>query len=161
MALSRQAVSATLSPSHQSIVERIHLALEDYVRPRKLGRLWTAPMEVVLDRREGIVLKPDIIFIAEGREGIVSDIVYGPPDMVLEVTSLPLGPAKGKLEERVGWFSVYGVREYWLIHHEQRGAVVLELAHGGVRRRTLFPGETPLRSPLFPDFDRSLAEILA
>ena len=161
MALSRQAVFATLSPSHQSIVERIHLALEDYVRPRKLGRLWTAPMEVVLDRREGIVLKPDLIFIAEGRESIVSEFVYGPPDMVLEVTSLPLGPSKEKLEARVGWFSVYGVREYWLIHYEQRDAVVLELAHGGVRRRSLFPGETPLRSPLFPDFDRSLAEILA
>lgn len=154
-------MSAALSPSHESIVERLHLALQDYVRPRKLGRLWTAPMEVVLDRREGIVLKPDLIFIAEGRESIVSDIVSGPPDMVLEVTSLPLGPEKGKLEARVGWVSVYGVSEYWLIHREQREAVVLELAHGGVRRRTLFPGEIPLRSPLFPDFDRALAEILA
>lgn len=161
MALSTPDVMSALTPSHQLIVERMHLALEAYVRPRHLGRLWTAPLEVVLDRREGIVMKPDLIFVAEGREGIVSDIVYGPPDMVLEVTSLPSSPGKEKLEARVGWFSVYGVSEYWLIHHEQREAAILELAHGGVRRRTLYPSDTPLRSPLFPDFDRSLAEILA
>lgn len=153
--------AATINPSRESIVERVHLALEDYVRTHQLGRLWIGPMEVVLDHREGIVLKPDIIFITEGRESIVSDRAYGPPDMVLEVTSLSSGPGKGKLEERVGWCSVYGVREYWLIHPEQREVAILELAHGGVRSRTLFPQTTPLRSPMFPDFARSLAAILA
>ena len=151
----------TVNPSRESIVERVHLALEDYVRTQHLGRLWTAPMEVVLDHREGIVLRPDIIFVTEGRESIVSDHAYGPPDMVLEVTSLPSGPGKEKLEQRVGWCSVYGVREYWLIHPEQREVAILELAHGGVRRRTLLPETTPLRSPMFPTFERSLAEILA
>jgi hypothetical protein len=36
----------------------------------------------------------------------------------------------------------------------------LELAHGGVRRRTLFDDITPLKSPLLPDFNRCLGEFL-
>jgi Uma2 family endonuclease len=149
--------AAPLSPAHQPLLGRIQTALDEYVTPRNLGRLWR-DMEVVLDRREGLVLQPDIVFVVDGRESIVSDRVWGPPDMVLEVTS-PLAHS-GKLEERVSWFSVYGVREYWLVLPEHREVAVLELAHGGVRRRVLLDHKTPIRTPLFPEFDTPLSELL-
>ncbi|MSO29971.1 MAG: Uma2 family endonuclease [Acidobacteria bacterium] len=98
------------SPAHQPLVARIHGALDDYVTPRGLGRLFTA-IEIVLDRREGLVLLPDITFIVEGRESIVNERVWGPPDMVLEVTSP--ATSSSKLLERVAWYSGYGVRECW------------------------------------------------
>lgn len=135
----------------------MHAALDNYVTARSLGRLWVG-VEVVLDRREGLVLRPDITFIVEGRESIVSDRVWGPPDMVLEVTS-PLTDS-GPLEERVAWFSLYGVREYWIVQPQHEDVAILELAHGGVRRRTLFDDITPLKSPLLPDFHRCLGEFL-
>lgn len=137
--------------------DRIHTALDEYVTSRKLGRLWR-DMEVVLNRREGLVLQPDIIFIVDGRESIVSDRVWGPPDMVLEFTSPLTYP--DKIQERVSWFSLYGVREYWLVRPEQRDVAILELAHGGVRRRVLLDHKTPIRTGLFPDFDRPLSELL-
>ena len=149
--------AAPLSPAHRPLVDRIHAALDDYVTPRHLGQLWR-DMEVVLDRREGLVLRPDILFIVDGRESIVSDRVWGPPDMVLEITS-PLTHS-GKLEERVSWFSVAGVREYWLVQPEQREVAVLELAHGGVRRRLLFDDKTPIATPLLPEFDTPLGLLL-
>ena len=93
---------------HDKLVDRMHAALDTYITARSLGRLWVG-MEVVLDRREGLILRPDITFIVDGRESIVSDRVWGPPDMVLEVTS-PLTHS-GPLEERVAWFSLYGVRD--------------------------------------------------
>lgn len=142
---------------HDRIVDRMHAALDNYVTARSLGRLWVG-VEVVLDRREGLVLRPDITFIVDGRESIVSDRVWGPPDMVLEVTS-PLTHS-GPLEERVAWFSLYGVREYWIVQPQNEDVAVLELAHGGVRRRTLFDDITPLKSPLLPDFNRCLGEFL-
>jgi Uma2 family endonuclease len=82
----------------------------------------------------------------------------GPPDMVLEVTS-PLTHT-GQLEERVAWYSVYGVREYWLVQPDQKDVVILELAHGGVRKRTLFDDIMPITSPLLPEFGRTLGELL-
>ena len=142
---------------HDRLVDRMHAALDKYVTAKSLGRLWVG-VEVVLDRREGLVLRPDITFIVDGRESIVSDRVWGPPDMVLEVTS-PLTHS-GPLEERVAWFSLYGVREYWIVQPQNEDVAVLELAHGGVRRRTLFDDITPVKSPLLPDFNRCLGEFL-
>jgi Uma2 family endonuclease len=147
----------TRSPAHQSLIEHIHATLDEYVTPRSLGRLWR-DIDVVLNRREGLVVQPDIIFIVDGRESIVSDRVWGPPDMVLEVAS-PLSHS-GKVEERVSWFSMYGVREYWLVQPEKREVAILELAHGGVRRRVLLDHKTPINTGLFPEFDQPLSELL-
>ena len=149
--------SAPPAIAHDKLVSRLHTALDAYVTPRSLGRLWVG-VEIVLDRREGIVLQPDITFIVDGRESIVSDRVWGPPDMVLEITS-PLTHS-GQLEERVAWFSLYGVREYWMVQPTQKDVAILELEHGSVRRRTLFDDITPVKSPLLPDFDRCLGEFL-
>src|SRR5687768_7305289 len=149
--------AAPFTIAHDKLVGRIHSALDVYVTSKSLGRLWVG-IEIVLDRREGIVLQPDITFIVDGRESIVSDRVCGPPDMVLEVTST-LTHARA-LEERVAWFSLYGVREYWLVGPAQKEVAILELAHGSVRRRTLFDDITPMKSPLLPDFDRCLGEWL-
>jgi Uma2 family endonuclease len=146
-----------LTIGHDKLVGRIHSALDMYVTSRSLGRLWVG-IEIILDRREGIALQPDITFIVDGRESIVSDRVWGPPDMVLEVTST-LTDARA-LEERVAWFSLYGVREYWLVEPLQKEVAILELAHGSIRRRTLFDDITPVKSPLLPDFDRCLGEWL-
>ena len=153
--LRRPAASAAVA--RESLVDRFHVALDQYVTPRKLGRVWSG-IEVVLDRREGLVLQPDITFIVCGRESIVSDFVWGPPDMVLDVTS-PLTHS-GQLEERVARFSVHGVREYWLVQPDKWKMALLELAHGGVRSRTLFDQRAPIKTPLLPEFARSLSEIL-
>ena len=141
----------------QDLIGRIHATLEEYVTSRGLGRLWRH-MDVVLNRREHLVVQPDIIFIVDGRESIVSDRVWGPPDMVLEVGS----PQRhsGKIEERVSWFSMYGVREYWLVQPENREVAILELAHGGVKRRVLLDHRTPINTGLFPEFDQPLSELL-
>src|SRR5688572_30139100 len=100
----RRRPAAPLAIGRDELVDRMHSALDAYVTSRSLGRLW-AGIEVVLERREGIVLQPDISFIVDGRESIVSDRVWGPPDMVLEVTST-LTHARA-LDERVAWSSLY------------------------------------------------------
>ena len=142
-----------------ALASRLHAALDTYVTSRSLGTVW-ARVEVVLERREGIILQPDLAFIVEGRESIVSgDRVWGPPDMVLDVTSPHTRSAA--LDERIAWASLYGVREYWLVQPQDNEVTVLELAHGGVRRRTYFDDITPLQSPLLPDFNRCLADLLS
>jgi Uma2 family endonuclease len=143
---------------HDTLVRRLHTALETYVTSRSLGRLW-ADVEIVLDQREHLVLRPDITFIVDGRESIVRGRVWGPPDMVLEVTSPLTHP--GQLQDRVAWFSLYGVREYWLVQPQPKNIAVLELAHGAVRRRRLFDEFTPVTSPLLPEFGRCVGEFLA
>jgi len=152
-----RAPSASIIMGGDKLVSRLHPALDAYVTSRSLGKLWRN-VEVVLEQREGIVLQPDLTFIVDGRESIVTDRVWGPPDMVLDVTS-PLTRSR-PLDERIAWYSLYGVREYWLVQPQQANVAILELAHGGVRRRTVFDDITPLKSALLPDFNRSLGDFL-
>ena len=78
--------------SRDVLVSRLHAALDLYVTAKSLGQLWSG-VEIVLDQREGVILQPDITFVVDGRESIVSDRVAGPPDMVLEVTSRTMSGA--------------------------------------------------------------------
>jgi Uma2 family endonuclease len=149
--------AARASIGHDMLVSRLHTALDMYVKSKSLGRL-CADVEVVLGQHEHIILQPDITFIVDGRESIVRDRVWGPPDMVLEVTSPLTHP--GQLQERIAWCSLYGVREYWLVQPQPKNIAILELAHGAVRRRRLFDEFTPVTSPLLPEFGRCVGEFL-
>ncbi len=143
--------------AYQSLVARLLAALDEYVTRCRLGRVLQG-VDVVLDRRNGLILQPNITFIVEGRESIVSDQVWGPPDMVLEIT--PPLTHSGQLERRVERFSGYGVREFWLVEPEHQEIAILDLAHGGVRRRTLLGAGHPMNSTLLPEFNTSLREML-
>src|SRR5207247_10598015 len=101
-------VRTPLVPALEPLVAHIQARLQQYITPRKLGYVWSR-IEVVLDRREGVVLQPDITFVIEGRESIFTDRVWAPPDMVLEVASA--SAHTGKPEGRVALCSAYGVRE--------------------------------------------------
>jgi Uma2 family endonuclease len=153
----REAAAAP-TPGHQAFVGSFYLALSEHVRAHRLGRVWVSPIDVVLDDRQGLVLQPDLLFVSEERSRIVTDRVWGAPDMVLEVLSPE--PRLGRLEERVTWFGRYGAQECWLIHQRERKVAIVRFEEGAVRERTLFDEQTPIRSRLFPDFGRSLADIL-
>ena len=74
------------TPRHQSAVLQLLLALEAHVRERDLGRMWVAPLDVVLDERRALIVQPDLFFVSNDRAFIVRDRVRGAPDLVVEVT---------------------------------------------------------------------------
>ena len=76
------------------------------------------------------------------------------PDMVLEVTSALTH--SGQLEERVAWFSLYGVREYWLVQPAQKEIAVssLRMAASAAERSSTTLRPSNRRS--LPEFDRCL-----
>jgi Uma2 family endonuclease len=148
---------ALLPRPYRPLVARLCSALNEYVTRCRLGRVLNG-VDVVLDRRADFVLTPDITFIVEGRGSIVRERIWGPPDMVLDVTS-PLTHS-GQLEARVASFSGAGVQEFWLVQPDRRELVILDLAHGGVRRRTLLGDRAPMNSALLPEFNRTLRQML-
>ena len=138
------------SISHQRMVGELFLALVPHVRARQLGEVLLAPTDVILDHDAGIVVQPDLLFLSRERSYLAADRVYGAPDLVIEVLSPH--PRIGRLDEQIGWFARYGVRECWLVSLVDRRFVVFTLNEHGVVRRTLHvPGER-LASAVVPDF---------
>jgi len=153
------ALRAAESPTtaHQEIVGRLHVFLFAHLAERRLGGVWLAPLDVILDPDAPLVVQPDLFVIRRDGAAIVDRKVYGAPDLVIEVLSPK--PRLGTVEERVGWFRDYGVRECWLVHQIERTVDVLQFTGTTTVRRRYAAGE-PIQSRVLPDFDRSLASML-
>ena len=100
----REAAAAP-TPGHQWMVGEIFSTLRAHLELDRSGRVWMAPIDVVLDRERHLVLQPDVVYVAQDRLHIVTDRVWGAPDLVVEVLS-PF-PRMGRLEERLDWFAQY------------------------------------------------------
>jgi Uma2 family endonuclease len=143
---------------HQCAVFAFGVALDGHVRRRGLGCVYLAPVDVVLDRSRHLVVQPDLVLVSHDRLEIVSDRIWGAPDLALEVLSPR--PRIGELRERLGWFATYGVRECWLLHQDDRVVEVVELAGGQVANRRRFAEDAAIESALLPDWHETLAGVL-
>ena len=152
-------VADSPTPRHQSAVAELFLALDAHVRARQLGKMWLAPLDVVLDDRKALIVQPDLMFVSNEREWIVRDRVRGAPDLVIEVLSPD--PRIGRTDERVGWFAEYGVRECWLLYQNLKQVAVIEFANLRIGGRRLFGARDPIASKVLPEFAEKLEDILA
>ena len=136
--------------AHQRIVGKLYLALTRFVEEGQFGEVLLSPTDVILDYDAALVVQPDLLVVSTEHAPRVTDRVYGAPDLVVEVLSPH--PRIGKLEERVGWFARYGVRECWLVSLHERRVVVLTFEAGVLGdRRSYAPGDAILSS-VIPDF---------
>lgn len=145
-------------PPHQDAVFLFAVAWHDHVREGQLGRVLIAPMDCVLDRERALIVQPDALFVTSARDHIVTDRVWGAPDLVLEVLS-PHARI-GSLAERLEWFAAYGVRECWVYDQFARELEVVTFASGAVDERSRFGFHDRIVSRVFPRFDGSCASIL-
>ena len=155
--LVREAAAAP-TPGHQWMVGEIFATLRAHLDEHRTARVWMAPIDVVLDRDRHLVMQPDVIVVANERLHLVTDRVWGAPDLVVEVLS-PF-PRMGRLDERVEWFAQYGVRECWLVHQVEREIEVLELADGAVVERRRFMPRARIESRVLPELSASLQSML-
>ena len=111
----------TMSPSpttdHQEISIRLTNAIFSYVDKHKLGKVYPAPIDVVLSITD--IVQPDIVFISSERTDIITKKnIIAAPDLVIEILSESTETldrvTKKNLYER------YGVREYWIVDSEKR-----------------------------------------
>lgn len=144
----RLRVAESPAANHQRVVRELAWAIGGYLRTHGGGELLFAPMDVVLDRDAHLVVQPDLLVVTDERREIVSDRVYGPPDLVIEVLSPH--PRIGSLHERVEWFAKYGVRECWLVSIPQRQIAVLSFADGRVAGQTVHENLDSVCTRIFP-----------
>lgn len=112
---------------HQTVVTELVARLHAFVRDRELGRVLTGPIDVLFS--EGDYLEPDLVFVARGREALLSDRgVEGPPDLVVEVLSPSTASRdRGVKLER---YRHFGVAEYWIVDPDVRTVDVWKLSDG-------------------------------
>ena len=143
---------------HQDLLLELAVLMRVFVGQNKLGTVHIAPLDVVLDPARALILQPDLFFVSKHRRDIITDRIWGAPDLVVEVMSPH--PRIGDLQDRLRYFAHYGVRECWLIHQLDRSIEVLELDRLGVQSRKTFSGFERIRSNVLEDFALS-TEVLS
>lgn len=135
---------------HQDLLLELAVLMRVFVGQHKLGTVHIAPLDVVLDPARALILQPDLFFVSNWRRTIITDRVWGAPDLVVEVLSPH--PRIGELKDRLHYFSLYGVRECWLIHQLSRDIEVLQLDTTGVTSRQTFSGLDRIQSTVLERF---------
>jgi len=150
----------TMSPApsfyHQEIVLRFSHELYNWVFSRKLGKVVSGPIDMVLSPHR--VMQPDVVYIARERLDIIAKTINGPVDLAAEVISLG-DRTRDRIEKR-DLYEQYGIKEYWLIDPEAKTVEVLHLEQG---RYQLFMRATPgqiAASKLLPGFEIAVTSLL-
>ena len=131
---------------HQSVVTRLTALLDRHVHRFELGRLCVSPVDVVFDKEAALVLQPDLIFVTAERLHIITDRVWGAPDLTIEVLSRRT--ARRDRTVKMDLYQRYGVRESWLVDPDGCTIEVLDLSDGDASQ--VFDGASQIRSRILP-----------
>ncbi len=132
---------------HQEVAHRLNEAISRYVSDHGLGKVYFAPLDVVLSDHD--VVQPDLLFVSHRRKEILKDEnIQGAPDLVVEITS-PSSRERDRLIKK-GLYARYGVQEYWLVDLERRSIEVLSLKDAEYGLVGIFSQEDLLSTSIFP-----------
>ena len=135
------------STAHQRTVGHLFIRLSMHLRETGAGDAWLSPVDVVLDAERDLVVQPDLCVVLSEHADIVTDRIWGAPDLVVEVMSPR--PRIGSIEERLEWFAKYGVRECWLVHLPGTRIEVVRF-QGGASELTSFGPVKAIQSSVLP-----------
>ena len=143
---------------HQVVLRNLFSALHDFVRPRALGEVFFAPVDVVLTTQD--VVEPDLLYVRRERLGILEErCVRGAPDLTVEVTSpWTRGTDLGRKRRA---YRELGIGEYWIVDPTPQTIEVLRGSDWSEPAERLRRGSGPqtFASPLLPGLVLTLDQI--
>lgn len=148
-------VAESPSVRHQDLLLELAILMRVFASQHRMGRVFVAPLDVILDPPKALIVQPDLFYVSKARRDIITDRIWGAPDLVVEVMSPH--PRSGQVQDRIGYFAHYGVRECWLLHQLAQSIEVLQLNDFGVESRQIFVGVERVRSTVLRDFGVSPA----
>lgn len=132
---------------HQEICGNLFAAIHAYVKARGLGKVFHAPMDVILS--ETSIVQPDLAFVAADRLGRISARgIEGAPTLVAEV----LSPTTATLDRRRkrDLYARHGVTFYWIVDGEARILELYQLSGEGFALVARTAGQASMTVGPFP-----------
>jgi Uma2 family endonuclease len=129
-----------------------------HIFPRRLGKIVTAPVGVVLDDENG--LQPDLVYVSRERLGIISERgVEGAPDLVVEVLSPSTQSRDRGIKMRR--YAAAGVPHYWILVPRARALEAYRLGENGYELLGTYGPGTVFRPELFADLEIPIDDLWA
>ncbi|MFN0071591.1 MAG: Uma2 family endonuclease [Chloroflexota bacterium] len=120
-------VNPAPTPGHQRVLRRLNRLLEQHIETNRLGELFFAPLDCILD--DTSVVQPDLVFIANDRGGQISGRgIEGAPTLVVEIVS----PSSTRTDRgrKMQLYAKFGVPYYWIVDPGVQRLEAFELISG-------------------------------
>lgn len=137
-------------PKHQEVCHNLQRILGNHVRKHNLGKIYPAPIDVVLDKSN--VLQPDILFISKDNLSVIGEKnIQGAPDLVIEILS-PTTVKKDRII-KMKTYARHGIKNLWFIdpNNQTLEAFELDAKRKTYRLTSGLTGEEEFSPSLFPD----------
>lgn len=151
-------MAAAPTPDHQTVVLELSSTLNSFVHEHRLGRVFVAPLDIVIRRDPLRTRQPDVMFISNARRYIIGlQVIEGGPDLVIEV----LSPANTRqdLQEKLEDYQRIGVREAWMVSPQAQTVEVPQFSAEGVQRLGLYGLGHLIISQVLPELCLTVDEI--
>jgi Uma2 family endonuclease len=142
---------------HQRTSANIFYVLHGHVAKNGLGRLYYAPLDVILPTGE--VVQPDIFLLTprQAARAIKEKRVYDAPPFALEILSP--GTTSHDMITKRELYEKNGVREYWIVNAETRSIAQLVLRKKRYVVKELGEADT-IKSSVLEGFKMEVGELL-
>jgi Uma2 family endonuclease len=143
---------------HQDWLSDLNDLVKRYVKRNKLGHLFFAPVDVVLDAENTV--QPDLVFVARRNLGIIQPrAIFGTPDLLVEVVS-PSSVRRDR-NQKMKLYARFGVKEYWISDAANRSLDVFTLKEGLFELHSAAKEKGQVSSLVLTGLKFDLAEISA
>lgn len=142
---------------HQDWSRELFHNIDEHVRASRLGKVYFAPVDVVLDDENTV--QPDIVFIAAANLNIIQKrAIFGTPDLLIELIS-PSSVKRDRYDKR-DLYARFGVKEYWIGDPANKSLEILTLKEGRYELHCAAETKGRLNSISLPGLEFNLEEIL-
>ena len=142
------AVTPAPGTRHQRILRELNEVVQAHVKPRRLGEVLFAPIDLILD--ETTIVQPDSVYLDPTRAHLVSERgIEGPPTLVVEILSPSTTSIDRSTKRRL--YRRFGVPHYWIVDPEARTIEAYALTGGEYSLSIRAFEDTPVALPPFPD----------
>jgi len=141
---------------HQDSSRKLFRLIDRFVAHNRLGEVYYAPVDVVLDSENTV--QPDLVFIAAANTGIIQRrAIFGTPDLLVELLS-PSSVRRDRYDKKA-LYARFGVKEYWIGDPANKALEILTLRNGDYELHCCAEEKGKLTSLLLPGLQFDLSEI--
>ncbi len=141
---------------HQSWTFEIAVTLREHVNRHNLGRVFVAPVDVILDPENTV--QPDVVFVSAANAGIIQRRgIFGVPELLVELVSV--SSVRRDRYDKKALYARFGVKEYWIGDPANKTLEILSLQSGSYELHGCSEGRGNLSSLLLPGLEIDISEI--
>ena len=141
---------------HQSWLGELYVILRNHVKNQRLGKVFLAPVDVVLDPENTV--QPDIVFVSTAKLGLIQKrAIFGVPDLHVELVS-PSSVQRDRYDKKE-LYARFGVKEYWIGDTANKALEVLTLKDNRYELHCCAEEKGKLTSLVLPGLEFDLSEI--